>query len=255
MADDKKGHDEYEYPSEDYYKGKEPHHPPEDEIEPLESEEAIRRSFFSRRFILILAILIMIGIVYLIVSHRAKRNAELAAPAPTVSNPAAANVAMVPATTSNLQAQPQQPAPSPLVSPVTPAPNMQAVTAQNQATQQSITSLEGQVQQLQSQMSDLNNSIATLTNQIQVVANEVRAIALGQQLKGRGIGMPIKCTAYYLKAIVPGRAWLQARNGATTTVKIGDRLPGYGIIQMINVQQGIVTTSSGGIIQYGSKDS
>jgi intracellular multiplication protein IcmG len=257
MADEKKGHDEYEYPSEDSYKGEEPHYPPEEKIEPLESEETIRRSF-SRRFILVLAILVMIGIVYLIVSHKAKRNAELAAATPSVTNPAAANMAVAPAptTTSNLQAQPQPPgAPSPLVAPVTTAPNLPAATAQNQAAEQSITSLQGQVQQLQTQMSDLSNSIATLTNQIQVIANEMRAIALGQQLKGRGMEVPIRCRAYYLKAIVPGRAWLQARNGATTTVTIGDRLPGYGIIQMINVQQGIVTTSSGGIIQYGPKDS
>jgi intracellular multiplication protein IcmG len=109
--------------------------------------------------------------------------------------------------------------------------------------------------QLQSQLSTLTNSISTINNQIQVIANEVRGIAAERGLGGRNISLTTTGTAYHLKALVPGRAWVQSAHGALTSVTIGDRLPGYGIIQMINIAQGIVTTSSGAIIQYGQRDS
>jgi hypothetical protein len=64
---------------------------------------------------------------------------------------------------------------------------------------------------------------------------------------------------YTVRAVVPGRAWLQQKVDqhivSLITVKVGDFLPGYGRVQMINSRQGKVWTSWGNVINYGSNDS
>jgi hypothetical protein len=87
-----------------------------------------------------------------------------------------------------------------------------------------------------------------------VIVNEIRAISIDRATRGQNLNLPTG-KVYHLKALIPGRAWLQTREGATATVTLGDRLPGYGIIQTINTDSGIVTTSSGNVIVYGPKDS
>lgn len=247
MADDKKNPEEYEYPSEEYYKGGE-YIPPDDSADNLEPT-ATRGSFLPKRVLLLLGLLVATGLVYLFVSFtNSRRAAQLAAPVPAVDT-ASATIPSTPTT-------PVQVAPP--VVPQAPAPSdaaLQQMAQQNQLNQQSVASMQNQIQQLQSQVNDMTNSISTLNSQLQVIVNELRAISIDRSLRGRNAILTTTGTAYHLKALVPGRAWLQSKEGHSTTVTIGDRLPGYGIIQMINVPQGIVTTSSGAIIQYGPKDS
>jgi intracellular multiplication protein IcmG len=198
--------------------------------------------------LIIVGILIAVGIVYLYMLYStSRRNKALNQPTEvaTATVPSAAN-----APAQQLPATPSQPGVSNLSDEA-----LQRSAAQNQANQQSIADLQNQMQQLQNQLNTVTNSISTLGNQLQVIANEIKAIAIDRSLKGQNTGLAVSGIAYRLKALIPGRAWLQSRNGTTTSVTLGDRLPGYGIIQMINTEQGIVTTSSGAIIQYGPKDS
>lgn len=247
MADDKKSQDEYQYPPEEYYKGGE--YLPDDNLEPLEPEEGPRaRSPLPKRLLWLLGFILAIAIVYLILTFRntTQQSADL-----TQATPAAAQV---PSTISTVQ-QAATPLPQtiPVDNPTTDAA-MQRLTMQNQSNQQSIANMQSQIQQLQSQLNDLTNSISTLGNQIQVLSNEIKAIGIDRAVSGRSVSLS-SGTVYHLRALVPGRAWLESPNGKATTVTIGDRLPGYGIIQMININQGIVTTSSGAIIEYGPRDS
>ncbi len=249
MADNKHNPDEYEYPSEDdYYKGVEDQ-PGADPFDMPESKRRRLSSFASRRLYLILGFLVAIGLVYLLVAYKnMKKTAELSSPTPVITGP----TNIIPAS----QIQPVQvpPAAKMVVTPSPETGTIQNLNAQNQANQAAITNLQGQIQQLQGQMTNLGNVITTLNNQLQVMVNEVRAISIDRQLKGRNISLPAG-KFYILKALVPGRAWLQSKDGGTIAVTIGDRLPGYGMIQSINVPQGIVTTSSGMLIQYGPRDS
>ena len=57
--------------------------------------------------------------------------------------------------------------------------------------------------------------------------------------------------AYYVQAIIPGRAWLKDAQGKIVSVGIGDQVQGYGVITQINPRAGIVITSSGAKIEYG----
>lgn len=244
MADDKKAPDEYQYPPEEYYKGGE--YLPDENIEPIEPEEPVARRTVPRRLFWVLGFLGAIALVYLILSYiNAQSGTDLSQQAPIAAAvPTAAPVAAVQPT----------PAPQPItVDNPTMDANVQRLQMQNQANQQTIANLQSQVQQMQSQMSDLTNSLSALTNQIQVLANELKAIATDRLLQGRDLSVS-SGPVYHVKAMVPGRAWIQTRDRNLTSVSIGDRLPGYGIIQMINTDQGIVTTSSGAIIHYGPKD-
>jgi intracellular multiplication protein IcmG len=244
MADDRRSQDEYEYPSDEYYKGGEHIIPPHEE-EPTGGAENR-----YRRIISIIGVIIAIIIVYLVLMYLNSKRKELAQPTAAVeSGTAAIPVAALPVTTTPpIQAE----------APMGPPPSEQAAIQRSvelsQASQQSIADLQNQIQQLQTQIGQVTSSVSTLTNQMQVIANEIRAVSVGRTLKGRGISLNVSGKAYTLRALIPGRAWLQAKDGSATTVAIGDRLPGYGIIQMINTDQGIVTTSSGAIIQYGPRD-
>ena len=59
---------------------------------------------------------------------------------------------------------------------------------------------------------------------------------------------------YSVRAVVPGRAWLQVKRNRRIvhliTVKVGDFLPGYGRVQAISARRGMVWTSWGNIIKY-----
>ena len=74
--------------------------------------------------------------------------------------------------------------------------------------------------------------------------------AVGKKAK---IIQPSKA-GYYVKAMIQGRAWLMTSEGASTTVAVGDNLPGYGDISSIDVDNGQVVTSSGTVIKYRSDD-
>lgn len=60
---------------------------------------------------------------------------------------------------------------------------------------------------------------------------------------------------YFVKAVIPGRAWLIGENGSTLTVRKGSIIPGYGVVTMVDVSQGRVLTNSGKIITFGQNDS
>ena len=59
---------------------------------------------------------------------------------------------------------------------------------------------------------------------------------------------------YHLKAILPGRAWVESSEGEAETVSVGDSIENYGQVTAIDPDQGIVSTASGKMIRYGERD-
>ena len=57
-----------------------------------------------------------------------------------------------------------------------------------------------------------------------------------------------------MRAIVPGRVWLRSVTGKNVTLRVGDKLPGYGEVRIISPRQGMVVMSNGAVIQYGIND-
>lgn len=164
--------------------------------------------------------------------------------------------------------------------------NQNRIAIQN--IQNQINSLASSVTNLQSGINSLNNTLATIKNaQTQVrlvpkipvkstiikhkktnrlISTEEAAyltphtttipVASPSPLPPQGSMRPASGGAqYYVKAMIQGRAWLVTGDGTSTvTVSSGDYLPGYGLVEDISPSQGIVTTSSGGIIQFNPAD-
>lgn len=143
-----------------------------------------------------------------------------------------------------------------------PAPMPPPTPALSQGTTSRIEKLESSLSQVSASLSDMQTKLDGLNKSLQTFSNELTqqqaAITALQQLTqpkpqvvvAKKIPV-IKRKPYYVQAMVPGRAWLRTANGVTSTVKVGDNLPGYGLILTIDPNQGTVTTSSGITISYG----
>lgn len=59
---------------------------------------------------------------------------------------------------------------------------------------------------------------------------------------------------YGLKAVVPGRAWIESASGDSRSITVGDRIPGHGKVKVISPIEGYVLTTSGTMIVYGPGD-
>ncbi len=107
-------------------------------------------------------------------------------------------------------------------------------------------------------LADIQQNLSTLTSTVQNLQQQVSASQNQRPINTKpsvARKKPVNTVSYTLKAIVPGRAWILGSNGRTFTVRVGDPLSGYGIINAIDSNQGIVGTSSGKLIQYGPNDS
>lgn len=112
---------------------------------------------------------------------------------------------------------------------------------------------QGQVSNLKNQVSDLNTQLDTVSQNLQSVSGKLSAMqaraakerAWRAQAKARHDAALRHDKRYFVEAVIPGRAWLKAKDGSTVTVAVGDKLPGYGKILSINPYSGVVMTSQG----------
>ena len=144
-----------------------------------------------------------------------------------------------------------------------------SLASQNQELQSSISTLAQQINanknditQLESGLSELASSQQQLTNQIANINTGLQRLSLQLEKLAAKPKTPVKRVVkyippspiFYLRAILPGRAWLQSNQGQLVTVTLGDKLNGYGTITWINPELGAVNTSSGKVIRYGVND-
>lgn len=129
--------------------------------------------------------------------------------------------------------------------------------------------LQSSADKLSSQLSDLQNSIANIDSRVSSLSQNIQDMTNKQdqfikqqeekkKLLQKRSQRPVLAKSipiYYVKAVIPGRAWLSTQGKSLVTVSIGDNLPGYGIIESIDTTQGLITTSSGAIIGYDPENS
>lgn len=187
--------------------------------------------------------------------------------------------------TSNQMAQ-TPPAAQPVVAAMMQQPSVQpltvASTGDNTALTRKVSDIEIAQQNIRAdvgtmgqQVSDVNNNVNNLNNQIvtlnQMVNNlsnqlakqteELNVLMVRTQakavVKARRVGKKVhhQHRSYHIQALIPGRAWLIASNGSTLTVRDGTKIPGYGMVKLIDSIQGRVVTSSGKVIQFSQEDS
>ncbi len=106
-------------------------------------------------------------------------------------------------------------------------------------------------------IAELNAIISNLNTKLDEQAHEIQRLTVHRVAKkthyssSRAASYP----KFYIQAVIPGRAWLIATNGATLTVREGSVIAGYGMVKLIDPNQGRVTTSSGQVIRFSQEDS
>ncbi len=114
------------------------------------------------------------------------------------------------------------------------------------------------VNELTNKIAQLNQIISTLAAKVDQQSSEVAGLLAKSRpkpskhfVRKRTVGR----ANYYLQAVIPGRAWLISSNGSTLTVREGSQIMGYGVVKLIDPNQGRVITSSGQIIRFSQQDS
>lgn len=120
------------------------------------------------------------------------------------------------------------------------ASQLSTYQTQAAAAQSSADAMAKTVGQVETQMTQINNALQTLINASK--SPNVEPQAMGPTLP--------PARSYLVQAIIPGRAWLKANNGQIITVGLGDAIPGFGKVVLIDPQNGIVQTDAGLIINY-----
>ena len=169
-----------------------------------------------------------------------------------------------------VQAPPSAPAPAP--SPEVLAPNVDAKINQKlsvlELSQQSMRSdvssvsdqlggISSNVNAMIAKMTELNGVIASLSSKVEEQSRALEQLTIHQEAKKHHYvaHKSVHYPKYYLQAVIPGRAWLIATNGATLTVREGTVIAGYGMVKLIDPNQGRVSTSSGQVIRFSQEDS
>jgi intracellular multiplication protein IcmG len=201
----------------------------------------LKRLLSNRRFLLFLVIIIAVFVVYLFLGNQNTVKEEVA----QFEQP-------------KLQAAPTMPMQAP-VQPIAVTEAAEITTLQQQlsAVSQQTQQNQTQIQQLQNSIQQLQNTVSQLTNQVATMSSTIDTLAASMVKPTRTVSKAKKAPprpVYQVRAVVPGRAWLQEKQGQhivkLLTVKVGDFLPGYGRVQVINPSEGQVITSWGSVIRY-----
>lgn len=215
----------------------------------------------KRNALIVVALVILLMIIYKFVgSVFSDKNTTVKATAPTVTVPAPAPVRVQPL------APPVAPAP------VTTEPNVDAQISQKlSAIEVSQQSMRTDVSSVSSQIGGINSNLNTLVAKIAELDGIISSLNAKLDDQTRVIEQltirrqakkvhyaPRKAAhypKYYIQAVIPGRAWLIATNGSTLTVREGTIIAGYGMVKLIDPNQGRIITSSGQVIRFSQEDS
>jgi hypothetical protein len=135
--------------------------------------------------------------------------------------------------------------------------------AQNQQldkTHQKIAQLEMTLEDVQTQLAMMSQLVQAMSQQLQqqTASKAAKSVPEKKSETKREKVIAEKKAAeepvYYIQAMVQGRVWLANQKGTTTTLSVGDEVPGYGRINVIDLEQGIVMTDQGKTIRYHSGD-
>ncbi|CAL7959971.1 intracellular multiplication protein IcmG [Gammaproteobacteria bacterium] len=113
--------------------------------------------------------------------------------------------------------------------------------------------LRDAVSKAQQDISSVSQNVGQLTVATQQLLSEVQQLKSPPKVKSKKKATK-PLAIYHIRAIVPGRVWLESADGKSATLRVGDSLEGYGTVEVISPQQGMVLMSDGSYIQYGVND-
>ncbi|NQY41766.1 MAG: hypothetical protein HRT87_00220 [Legionellales bacterium] len=119
--------------------------------------------------------------------------------------------------------------------------------------QQALDNLNRSLQSIEIAIKDLDSRITDLqVNQssMQKEFKESKPVVIPKKEPKKVVKKKIIKEPYNIIGVIHGRAWLQNNKGNAFTVKIGDKLKGYGKVKLIEPEQGVVITSSGDVLRF-----
>ncbi len=162
----------------------------------------------------------------------------------TLATPTAEEQATLPANTAQMPVTASVNAPPPLSSDIDRLNDV--ISAQ----QQSMSQMQASINALQESVGALNGSLTDLSSQMTQVLNKIPAKVVSRPKAAVMMPVAPPRPVFSIRALVPGRAWLQSNDGQSITVIDGDTVPGYGSVQDIDLNAGQVVLSDGTIIGY-----
>lgn len=120
-----------------------------------------------------------------------------------------------------------------------------------------LNSMSANMNTLVSKLTELNTVVTNLNAKLEEQSQEIERLTVRRSIAtaSHRSHKSVPHVKYYLQAVIPGRAWLMAKNGATLTVREGSAVPGYGTVRVIDPHQGRVSTSTGEVIRFSQEDS
>jgi len=114
-----------------------------------------------------------------------------------------------------------------------------------------VANLKYALNQANSDNGQLQTAMLVLADQVQNLSEELKkATAVKEKVKKLP---PAPEVVYYLRAVLPNRAWITGSDGDSNSVVVGSKVQDYGTVQAIDAEEGKVLTSSGKVIAYNSE--
>jgi intracellular multiplication protein IcmG len=263
MVDNEDNNDEYKFTDLD---GPDNEMGENHDLEPSGSESvASEKPDVRRNAIIAVVIIVFVMVLYKLIAHMmAEKNDDLTEAAPTPppiqqiqTEPTPPPVAALPTTPVVTNASQGG---AELTKKVSDVEQSQiSVRTEVSAIGQQVNTVNNNISQLSNQIAALNQTVTNLTSQLTKQSEELDALKVREKTHQMKRMVHHKSTTkrimYYVQAIIPGRAWLIGTNGSTLTVREGTKVPGYGVVQLIDSIQGKVVINSGQIIRFSQEDS
>lgn len=133
---------------------------------------------------------------------------------------------------------------------VTEQPQLSVLEDRLKQLQEDFDRLSFQVRALQNSLGVLDSRFSHFSELIQPISqwHQQQMEKLAQQKQQLEKQKSAPKPLYHLYGVYAKRAWLVAQDGEILTLSLGDHLPGYGTVQLIDEAQSIVRFSSGAVV-------
>lgn len=222
-----------------------------------------------RRNAIIAVIALVVGFILFRLIASYFDSDELAKAPDTTVQPRPQPITQIPRPQPVTQVPRVQPAQVPVSAPTTDSRISERLTnleANQQTLQNNVSSMNNQLTNVNTNLNELNAKVSELNQivadmaqkmsdqvaQIESMIKRAKAPSRPPRLVER---IEVPHVKYFVQAVIPGRAWLIGTNGTTLTVREGTPIPGYGVVKLIDSNQGQVLTSTGKTIRFSQNDS
>ena len=117
--------------------------------------------------------------------------------------------------------------------------------------------VDNDLQNIKGRMQHLESNLQGILHQLgsqQKILFALQKSKTGATAKKKTQSHQSKLKKYFIKAAIPGRAWLISDKGDFLTVSQGSKVPDYGQVNKVDAYKGIISTTSHRLITFNEDD-